>query len=162
MDYLELDQRRLFAFRTYRRLPTKVTTIGRVGVTVRRILNRFRGHGSGEDPFAYVGAPINPASPKLRSTIRLPCPRHSRTLFQRGRKLRLGLVPCELLSYSPVWFKASDASSRSRFAILITGRYRRRTHSRVVSGCSARSGTTFRPCKMNRPGDPRIEKAYAA
>src|SRR5438270_9837271 len=72
MDHPELDRRKLFAFRTYRRRPTKVTLTGRLGIEVRGILNRFRGHGSEEDPYAYMGAPITSVPPKLRSAIRLP------------------------------------------------------------------------------------------
>jgi hypothetical protein len=74
MDCPELDRRKLFAFRTYRRRPTKVAVTGRLGVAVRSVLNRFRSHGSGEDPYAYVGAPTKPSRPKLRSAIRLPVP----------------------------------------------------------------------------------------
>ena len=74
MDCPELDRRKLFAFRTYRRRPTMVAVTGRLAVAVRSVLNRFRGHGSGEDPYAYVGAPTQPSPPKLRSAIRLPLP----------------------------------------------------------------------------------------
>jgi len=74
MDCPELDRRKLFAFRTHRRCPTKVTVTGRLGVAVRSLLNRFRCPGSGEDPYAYVSAPTKPSPPELRSAIRLPLP----------------------------------------------------------------------------------------
>jgi hypothetical protein len=74
MDYPELDRRKLFAFRTYRRRPTKVAVAGRLAVAVRRMMDRFRRHGSAEDPYAYVGAPTKPSPPKLRFANRLPLP----------------------------------------------------------------------------------------
>jgi hypothetical protein len=52
MDYPELDRHKLFAFRTYGRIPTKVAVTGRLGIAVERVLNTFRSRGSGEDPHA--------------------------------------------------------------------------------------------------------------
>jgi len=39
-----------------------------------RILRRLRNPGENSDPFSYVGVPIKPKPPRLKSAIRLPLP----------------------------------------------------------------------------------------
>ena len=39
-----------------------------------RILRRLRNPDEPSDPFSYVGAPVKPKPPRLKSAIRLPLP----------------------------------------------------------------------------------------
>jgi hypothetical protein len=48
-----------------------------VKAAIRRadnILSRFRNPDESRDPFSYVGAPVKPKPPRLKSAIRLPLP----------------------------------------------------------------------------------------
>ena len=76
MDEAERFVRDSMSFGKYP-APTPTTILDTVKLTVRRIgrlLSGSRNSDESNDPFSYVGAPIKPKPPRLRSVVRLPLP----------------------------------------------------------------------------------------